>query len=233
MDGGKAQMKMQFSNSTQEMNQDWNDGNDQCYPYNKQQRHMNIDSMNSINKYIGNSGARNELMQPQKYPSYRKKHMQSIIDPHNGSYMQQTVRGALVEPNVSDCNNLSVAQMQINGANRHSWLSGSGVGGSGYNPKPKHANHLNMKNLNPINIDAVDDETQHYDYDDEPVYEEILSKNADNCDRVEYDDGKKNSFKIGPNSSDPLVQATDNDNFLNRNYRNPNQFPTQKSHHSR
>lgn len=219
---------------------EWVDGSEPSYPFNKMQRHANVDSMNSINKYLGNSAGsvgRPELSQTQKYPSHRKKHLQTMGSAHAGAHMHQNIRGALVavDPNNVDCNNINVTPLQMNTTNRYSWLGGSG--------SQRQTNHLTMKNLNPINRD--EDETLQYNSygDEEPVYEEILSKNTDNCDRDrgvydedDDDEATRNSFKNSlayPNSSDPLMSSSDNDNSINRNYRNPNQFPTQKPHHSR
>lgn len=123
------------------------------YQLNKLSRHQNDDVA-----IPGNGG---ELMQGQNYPSYRKKLMQyqqSSANAHSPSHSVANVRanfGSNSEFNGRELNN------------RNSWLS--------TNPNSRHARQQ---------INTIENMPQNYNSyaDEEPVYEEILSRTTENCD---------------------------------------------------
>lgn len=147
MGNSSRTLKSQNSSSTQQMlsspvKQDysyWTGTVDQA-SYQLKPRYQHNDEQ--IHKYSMGGSCSNEFLQPQDYPSYRKKMMHQKNAPHSPSH---NVR------NASGTNEFS---------NRHSWLS------TNYNSKRKQPNG---------------NESQPYYGDEEPVYEEILSR-TENCD---------------------------------------------------
>lgn len=99
-----------------------------------------------------------ELMQTQSqnYPSYRKKTMQyqQTVGAHSPSHQMANLRGANGEFNGREPNN------------RNSWLNTS--------PNARHGRQQVTENNMPQNYNSYADE--------EPVYEEILSRTNENCD---------------------------------------------------
>lgn len=156
---GMGSMQQMLSSPMKHENPHWTGTADPTsYQLNKLTRHQNDEPTSS------GSG---EMMsgQGQIYPSYRKKVMQyqqPAVNAQSPSHVMANMRGAFGS-------NGDFNGREIN--NRNSWLN--------YNPNGRHARqHMNVAPGTESNM------PQNYNSyaDEEPVYEEILSRTNENCD---------------------------------------------------
>lgn len=186
------------------------------YKHNKSNRH-NDNSTNSISKY-SSSGSNAELLQSQKpmpnYPSFKKKIMHYA---QSSSSPAQTQSPSHRDKFGTD-DDVPAATMQFSGrdfnTNRHSWISGGGVGGSGSGGVGGAYNH-HQKQMPMAYVGAGPNSSY---TTEEPVYEEIMSNrmfdmddNGDNMNRCrnkrqrqydvheEFDDKKRYGYGGGDN----------------------------------